>query len=163
LEKFFHSPYGMGDGRRDRWREAHARRDIARFAGDDDGSLGPCIELVEQREHVVRRESVRVDDRSRRCDGVRTDFDDRDRAGRPTVWRRVHEDQKVASIEELVGEVDAANADVGELDTGRHWAIGEMPGHLDTETVVAEKYVADAGDKDAIAIVHAGSTSSGVK
>jgi hypothetical protein len=163
VEKLFHRPYGVGDGRRDRWRQRHARGDVARFARDDYRPLGPCIELVEQREHVVGRESVRVDDRSRRRDGVRTDLDDRDRAGRLTVGRRVHQDQQLASVEKFVGEVDTPNADVGELYAGRHRSIGKVLGHLDAETVVAQKYVADAGDEDAIAVVHVGSTSSGVK
>src|SRR5205814_7817834 len=83
--------------------------------------------------------------------------EDGQRAGRRPARRRVHQDQQVAPVEEVVGQVYAADADVDDLHAGRQRAPGELPDHLDAEPVVAEEDVAHAGDQGP----SHGSTSSG--
>ena len=46
-EKFFHGLYGVGNGRRDRRAEAHARRDVRRLTRHDDRAGRPGVELFD--------------------------------------------------------------------------------------------------------------------
>ena len=53
--------------------------------------------------------------------GVRhLDLQDGDRARRFAAGRRVHQDEQVAAVEQVVGQVDAADAEVADLHAVRH-------------------------------------------
>ena len=74
-------------------------------------------------------------------------LDDGDRARRFAHRHGVDQHERVVAVEQLVGEVHAADAEVGHPH-----AVGQRPrrqavGHLDAEAVVAEEDVADAGDE----------------
>ena len=90
------------------------------------------------------------------------------RARRLALPADVDQDQRVIAAHHLVGEVQSAGAEVGDLDAGRDLAAGQQLGHLAAEAVVAHPGVADAGDEDLLGCAaqclgHTGSTSWGKK
>ena len=90
---------------------------------------------------------------------------DEDRPWRLAARRGVDQDQRVVPLQQLVREVDAADAEVRHLDAGRKRLVRQAVRHLDTEAVVAEEDIADAGHQHAAAhgCDSIGSTSSGAK
>ncbi len=89
--------------------------------------------------------AVRVDERTRTARhaaaGARqaalVDLEQGDRARRVPAGRRVDEHEHVVAVEQLVGEVHAADAVVGDLDAVGAGSAGQLPHDLDAEPVVA--------------------------
>ena len=86
-------------------------------------------------------------------------LEDRDGAGRLPHRHGVDEHQGVVPVEQLVGQVHAADPEVGDPDTGWHLPTGQPVRHLDAEPVVTEEDVADAGDQHLHGCTGIGSTS----
>ncbi len=57
----------------------------------------------------------------------------------------IDEDEDVVAVEELIGEMDAADAELPHLHTLGHGQARQTACHLHSETVVAEEDVPDAG------------------
>ena len=116
---------GAVDRRGDRRRQADALVDVGRLAADDDDAADLAAEAGQHAEHDAGVHRVRVDHgravvagsgaatgraRTRRpCP-----------AARPSAARR--QDERVVAVEQLVGEVDAADAEVGDPH-----AVGHRP------------------------------------
>ena len=84
--------------------------------------------------------------------------------GAPPRVHRVDDDDEVVRLEQLVGQVDAADAEVADLDARPATAAGQPLHDLDAEAVVAFEDVAEPGHQDAHhASTRIGSTSSGAK
>ena len=81
---------------------------------------------------------------------VQVVFEQGERAGRVPLADRVEEDERAVAVEQPVGQMHAADADVGDLDAGRQVPPGQPARHLDPEPVVGEEDVADAGDEYAV-------------
>src|SRR5947207_2275190 len=82
-------------------------------------------------------------------DGVDVGFDDVDRPRVAALGRGVDQEGGVVAVEQLVGEVDAPDAVVDDLDAlGYRRAGQEAAGDLGAEPVVALEDVADAGHED---------------
>jgi hypothetical protein len=77
-------------------------------------------------------------------------LDQVERSGRLAVAVRVDQHERPVAVEQPVGQVQAGDADVGDLDPGRQRTPGEPAGDLDAEPVVGEEDVADARDQDPI-------------
>ena len=60
---------------------------------------------------------------------------------------RVDQHERPVAVEQPVGQVQASDADVGDLHPGRQRTLGEPAGDLDAEPVVGEEDVADARDE----------------
>jgi len=93
---------------------------------------------------------MRVNDRPRLRRRFATHLDDRYGSGRSAVRRGVDKDQQIATVEQLVCQMDAANADVDEPDAVGQRTIRETPSDLDTESVIGEEDVPHAGDEDMV-------------
>ena len=98
---------------------------------------------------------------------VEVGLDDVDSPRFAATLHGVDQDQPVVAVEQLVGQVHAADSEVDHLDPARQgWARvrGEPGGHLHAEAVVAEEDVPDARDQDAgHGLSPNSSTSSGTK
>ena len=81
---------------------------------------------------------------------VQVVFEQGERAGRVPLADRVDEDERAVAVEQPVGQMHAADADVGDLDAGRQVPPGQPARHLDPEPVVGEEDVADTGDEYAV-------------
>jgi hypothetical protein len=68
----------------------------------------------------------------------------------------VDEHEHVVAVEELVGQVHAADAGVDELDVRGQLPLAQRGDHRDAEAVVGEERVADPGHED----LHVGTSSS---
>ena len=123
-------------------------------------------------QNEFRAHAVGIDDRlcvvscSRHRDEIR--LDERHGARRLLHGHGVDEDERLVPVEELVGQVDATDAEVGHPHALRKCAIREAVGHLDPEAVVTAEDVPYAGDEhsgahDASLPPGRGSTSSGRK
>ena len=75
-------------------------------------------------------------------------LEDVQRARAPAVGQRVDEHQRVAAVEQVVGQVHAADAVVDDPHSRVVGRAGHMAHHLGAEAVVAEEDVADAGHQD---------------
>ena len=95
--------------------------------------------------------------------------EDGERARGLAARQRVDEDEPVPGVEQLVCEVDPADAEVASGDAVGQLAVREPADDLAAEAVVAQEDVADAGDerpghRPASAAAGTGSrNSSGVK
>src|SRR5262249_2950645 len=79
----------------------------------------------------------------------RVQLQDVQRAGPAAARRRVHQDHGLVAVEQGVGQVQAADAEVDHAHLGRRPPPRQPPDDLDAEGVVAQADVADAGDQDA--------------
>jgi hypothetical protein len=82
----------------------------------------------------------------------------------------VHQDGCVVAVEERVGQVEPAHAELDHHRALRQRASRQAPHDLDAEPIVAEEDVADSTDQDAGGLheplppaAPSGSTSSGLK
>src|SRR6185369_2541311 len=75
-------------------------------------------------------------------------IEDIHRSGRLTAGQRVHQDRDVIAMEQVIREMDATDSVVDHPHGVGHLHRGEAPSHLDTEPVVGEEDVADAGDQN---------------
>ena len=83
---------------------------------------------------------------SRRPGNVR--LEDVQRAGRAAARRRVHQHDRLVAVEEGVGQVEAADAEIDHAHLRRgSGRRGQALDDLDAEGVVAQEDVADAGDR----------------
>src|SRR5215207_367185 len=62
----------------------------------------------------------------------------------------IHEDGEFVIVLQGVGEIHPPNTKVLYLNALRQLAPGEPLHHLDPETIIAQKYVADAGNENAL-------------
>ncbi len=83
---------------------------------------------------------------------------------------RVDEDHEVEIVKQRHGEVETASAEIDDSNVLRQPVLGKSLYHLDTEGVIPQKDIADAGDQDArghdqllVSASSSGSTSSGKK
>ncbi len=87
--------------------------------------------------------------------------------GVATAGGRIDEDRRVPALEELVSQVQSADAEVGHLHLLRHSVIRHSADHLDAEAVVPEEDVAHPGHQHPQRRGHdaasSGTTSSGEK
>ncbi len=74
---------------------------------------------------------------------------DMQRARVAPAGHRVDEDQRVPILEQVVGEVHAADAVVGDPDTRIVLADFGVANHFRAESVIAQEDVADPGHQDA--------------
>src|SRR5262249_27257588 len=72
------------------------------------------------------------------------------------------QDEQVAAVEQVIGQVHAADAEIPDLHARGHRPLGQQPDHLDAEGVVAQEHVAHARHQRPPAH-RTGSTSSGMK
>jgi hypothetical protein len=72
---------------------------------------------------------------------------------------------RFVAVEQRVGQIDAANAKIDELDAIGQRSLRPKPRHLDAESVIAVEDVADPGDEDRAhgGFPDSGSTSSRAK
>ena len=66
----------------------------------------------------------------------------------PAVGQRVDQDQRVPGVEQVVGQVQAADAVVGHPDAVRPRLGGQPPDDVAAEAVVGAEHVPDPGDED---------------
>ncbi len=66
-------------------------------------------------------------------------------ARRPAVGQGVDEHQRVAAVEQVVGQVHASDSVIHHSDSQARDMFGYVPHHLGSESVVAEEDVADTG------------------
>ena len=156
---------GAVDDRGHRFREPDPLVDRRGLAAHDEDPLdGPrdadaLRELVEHRQDGAGVHAVRVE-RAVVRGPVQVVFEQVERAGRVTVPYRVDEDERAVAVQQPVGEVHAADADVRDLHAVGQVAAGQPARHLDAEPVVGEEDVADTGYENP---VHGSSISSGWK
>ena len=117
------------------------------LAADHDGVRRRAAERGQAGEHGGGVHRVRVQTDSRRERFV-VGLEDVQGARRPAVGQRVDEHQRVAPVEQVVGQVHAADAVVHHPHARACDVFGDMPHHLGSEAVVAEEDVADAGYQD---------------
>jgi hypothetical protein len=115
-----------------------------------DGSLDPDAvrQLVEHRQDGPGLHAVGIEPGSLVRRAVQVVFEQGERAGRVPLADRVDEDERAVAVEQAVGQVHAADADVGDLDAVRQVPPGEPARDLDPEPVVGEEDVADPGNQD---------------
>jgi hypothetical protein len=167
---------GTVDDRRHLLREPDSLVDGRGLAPDDehpvDGPLDPDAagQTVEHPEQRARVHAVCIEGGHAgvgvRDGPVQVVFEQVERAGVVALADGVDEDEGAVAVEQAVGQVHPADADVGDLDAGRQLAPGEPAGHLDAEPVVGEEDVADTCDQDTVPgkdPVHGSSISSGWK
>ncbi len=122
--------------------------EIGRLAPHDQHATGITAERVQQREHRIRLHAVAVERRPGGADAVAVaEFEHRDRARFLAARRRVDQDRRVVAAQQVECQVHAADSVVGDLGPRRQFDVGQPPGDLDPEPVVAEENVADAGDQ----------------
>ena len=71
-----------------------------------------------------------------------------DGAGPLTTRHRVDEDGRGRLIEQGEGQVESADAVIGDTDALGVLSCRELPGHLDSEAIVAQEDVADPRDEN---------------
>ena len=81
-------------------------------------------------------------------DVVGSDVDHRDGTDGAAVGQRVDQHQHVPRLEQVVGQVQAADPVVGHPDAARPRLGGQPPDDLAPEAVVGAEHVPDAGDQD---------------
>jgi hypothetical protein len=104
-------------------------------------------QLVQHRQDGPGVHTVRIEPGCLVRRAVQVVFEQGERAGRVTLADRVDQDEHAVPVEQAVGQVHAADADVRDLDASRQVAPGQPARHLDPEPVVGEEDVADAGDE----------------
>ncbi len=136
--------HGVGHGGGDRGGQAHSLVDVVDLASDDDGVRRRPAECGEAGEHRggIHRVRVETDARGER---FMVGLEDVQGAGRPAVGEGVDEHQRVASVEQVVGQVHAADSVVHHPHSRTRDVFGHMAHHLGAEAVVAEEDVADTG------------------
>src|SRR4029077_498254 len=121
---------------------------VGGLARHQQAAPGAPAERAEQREDAVRGQAVRVDDRpGGRIGFGHLDLEHGHRARRLAPLRGVHQDEQLTAVEQVVGQVHAADAEVLDLHAIRHRAPGQQPDHLNAERVVAQEHVAHARDQ----------------
>src|SRR5215469_14304325 len=165
-ENVEHDPDRIIYGRGDRFAKADAVVHAARLAPHHDHLPGAGIKHAEHAEDDVGLHAVRVEqgvsgeirlmaDRFRAVD---VGLDHIDRAGLTAARCCIDHDRGVVAVGEVVGEVHAPDPVVDHPRPIRQVGSCQPPRDLDSESIVAEEYVANAGDE------HAGghdATSSG--
>ncbi len=96
------------------------------------------------------------------------DLEQRDRPGRLAVRRRVDQHQHVVAVEQLVGQVHPADAEVDQLDAVRQRRPAIRPATSTPKPSSVRKMLPTPGDEGphraaSVAIGASGSTSSGAK
>ena len=110
-----------------------------------------AAEAGEQAEHGGGAHRVGVEHRRRRGRSAGSTSSDGHGARRLAHRQGVDQHEHVVAVEQLVGEVDAADAVLAHASTPVGHGRGrprEAAGDLDAEAVVAEEHVADAGHED---------------
>ncbi len=96
--------------------------------------------------HAVRLDREFVGSEIPRLDGF--GFDDVERARLSAAWHGVHQDRRLAIVEQRIGEIQASDAEVHDLHAIRKGMTDHPPRHLRAEGVVPQEDIADAGDQD---------------
>src|SRR5579859_1246273 len=160
---------GVVDGGCDRLAEAYSRFRARGLAADDQHLARFCPEHAQDAHDHVRLHPVAVEEgavslrRPLRLNDVHG-------TGGAAARRGVDENRPVKAIRQVVSQVHAADSVVGDGNSLRELALGQPPGDLDTEAVVAEEDVAHAGDQRALrgaprgrargtGLVHAGASA----
>jgi hypothetical protein len=127
--------------------EPDALVEVGRLASDDEHAFGEGAEGGHRSEQRTRLEPVRIE---RVAAGALDDgLHHGDGAGRVSACDGVDEHELLVAVEQLVREVDAADADIDDFDRSglrRTEALGD----LDAEPVVTEEHVPDTGDEHAV-------------
>jgi hypothetical protein len=152
--------HGPVDDRGHRRREPDALADLVRLDADDEHPVDGPVDAdaagqpVERPEDGRRVHAVGIPVRRLGLRAVRgrvqVVFEQVERARLAAAADRVDQDEGVVAVEQPVGQVHPADADVGDLHAGRQLAHGEPARHLDTEPVVGEEDVADARDQNPV-------------
>jgi len=108
---------------------------------------------------------MRVHDRRTRDDIGWVHLEHGDRTRLIPTLRGVDQHEQVTPVEQFINQVNATDAEVGDLDAVRSRPLREQLDHLHTEGVIPQENVADPGhQRPARAPGHwHGSTSSGAK
>lgn len=142
-------------------RKFHAGAQVGGLARHDQAAAWVAAQRGEHREDRVGRQVVRVHDGHARDELRRVDLEHGDRTWFIPALGGVDEHEQVAPVEQFIDQVNAADAEIGDLHAVRQRTLCQQPHYLDAEGVVALKDVADPGDQRP-ARQH-GSTSSGAK
>src|SRR5665213_2469009 len=169
IDKFENHVAGFRHRGLDGGRQTHAAfefvAEVVRRAADDQHARVDGSHRGREMEDADGVHAVRVHRSAGVADIRKVRLDSEERSGRLAARQGVDEDDGVPRVEESVGEVEAANAEVLDRDGGGQWTLQQGARDFDTESVVAEEDVADARDEDGR--LHAGvsavtgSTSSG--
>ena len=125
--------------------------DLGRLAGDDDDLARPAADRADEAQHGLRVHPVRVEHLAvldARRDVLLVGLHHVERARLAALAADVDEDQRVVAAHDLVGEVEAAGAEVHHAHAGGQLAPFEALDDLAAEAVVAQPGVADAGHED---------------
>ena len=120
---------------------------LVHLATDHDGVRRRAAEGDEAGEHGggVHRVCVQTDSRGQ---GFVVGLEDVQRARRPAVGEGVDKDQRVASIQQVVGKVHAPDSVVHHPYSRACDVLGDVAHHLGSETIITEEDVADTGYQD---------------
>src|SRR6478672_2669372 len=123
-----------------------------RLACDKQKALTAPAKRPDESQHLRRIEIVGRDEqivRGRLLVGWSLRLDDRNGTGLLAALHGVHQHGRAIAVEQGVGEIDSANAEVHDFHFRRKPPPRKSLRHLDAETVVTLEYVADTGDEDA--------------
>ncbi len=134
----------VGDRRGDRVRQAHALVDVVDLATDHHGVRRCAAQRGKAGEYGgrVHRVGIQTDSRGER---FVVGLENVDGARRAAAGQRVDEHQRLAAVEQVVGQVHAPDSVVRYPNVRAGDVLGDMAHHLGSEPVVAEEDVADAG------------------
>ncbi len=116
---------------------------VLNFASHDEHSAEFSSERPSLREHVFQDHVMRISDRLI-CAAINLRLDYVKGSRRSAARDRIDDHHEFEFVQQLVREMYAADSVVLDDHVSGYWRAGRSPRHLDAETVVTEKDVADS-------------------
>jgi len=161
-------PYGVGYRVGDGRGQPDSLVDAGDLTTDHHGVRGSAAERIQAGEHGAGVHGVRIETRSTGKAFV-VGFENMHRSRRSLVGNGVDKYQRLAAVEQVIGQVHTPDSVVHYLDARFGELLRDVADHLGAEAVVTEEDVADPGyqnsrrDCTTLTLTSGGSSCSGAR